>query len=79
MFVHGHEPYPAERTLLTTGAVEAVMRSYELGGKQIENLLTRNLASAKIVCGIHSLPFIGAIDCSVLDVSSTLKEPQQAR
>jgi len=36
MFVHGHEPYPAERTLLTSGAVEAAMRSYQLGGKRIE-------------------------------------------
>jgi len=41
-------------------------------------LLTVNPVSAKIGGGIHSLPFIGAIVCSVLDVSSTLKEPQQA-
>ncbi|HUG69955.1 MAG TPA: hypothetical protein VMM76_19550 [Pirellulaceae bacterium] len=36
LFVHGAEPYPAERTLLTTGATEAVMRSYEAGGEPIE-------------------------------------------
>ena len=36
LFIHGKEPYPAERTLLTTGATEAVMRSYEAGGKPIE-------------------------------------------
>lgn len=32
LFVEGQEPYPAERTLLTTGAVDAAMRSYEQGG-----------------------------------------------
>lgn len=31
LFKHRKEPYPAERTLLTTGAVEAVMQSYESG------------------------------------------------
>lgn len=36
LFVQGKEPYPAERTLLTTGAVEAVMRSYERGGGEIK-------------------------------------------
>jgi len=36
LFIHRREPYPAERTLLTTGATEAVMRSYEAGGKPIE-------------------------------------------
>ncbi len=36
LFVKGQEPYPAERTLLTTGAVEAVMRSYEQGGGPIK-------------------------------------------
>lgn len=36
LFVQQSEPYPAERTLLTTGAVEAVMRSYADGGKIIE-------------------------------------------
>ena len=35
-FVAGEEPYPAERTLLTTGAVEAVMHSWEQKGKAIE-------------------------------------------
>jgi hypothetical protein len=35
-FVAGEEPYPAERTLLTTGAVEAVMHSWEQTGKAIE-------------------------------------------
>ena len=32
MVVHGREPYPAERTLLTTGALEAAMRCYQRGG-----------------------------------------------
>lgn len=32
MFITGEEPYPVERTLLTTGAVEATMRSYERNG-----------------------------------------------
>lgn len=36
LFVHGQEPYPVERTLLTTGAVEAVMQSYAADGKVIE-------------------------------------------
>lgn len=36
LFIHGREPYPAERTLLTTGAVEAVMQSYEQNGESIE-------------------------------------------
>lgn len=36
LFVTGREPYPAERTLLTTGAVEAVMHSFEQNGKAIE-------------------------------------------
>lgn len=35
-FLAGEEPYPAERTLLTTGAVEAVMQSFEQKGKAIE-------------------------------------------
>ena len=35
LFVHQEEPYPAERTLLTTGAVEAVMKSYEQDGKAV--------------------------------------------
>ena len=35
-FVAGEEPYPAERTLLTTGAVEAVMHSWEQKGNAIE-------------------------------------------
>jgi hypothetical protein len=35
-FIHGIEPYPAERTLLTTGAVEAVMQSFEQQGQPIE-------------------------------------------
>jgi hypothetical protein len=35
-FIQGAEPYPAERTLLTTGTVEAVMRSFEQQGKPIE-------------------------------------------
>jgi hypothetical protein len=36
LFKHGEEPYPAERTLLTTGAVEAAMRSYEQGNARIK-------------------------------------------
>jgi len=36
LFLHGQEPYPAERTLLTTGATEAAMLSFEEGGKPIE-------------------------------------------
>jgi hypothetical protein len=36
LFIQGKEPYPAERTLLTTGTTEAVMRSYEAGGEPIE-------------------------------------------
>lgn len=35
-FITGEEPYPAERTLLTTGAVEAVMHSWENKGARIE-------------------------------------------
>lgn len=35
-FIHGVEPYPAERTLLTTGMVEAVIRSFEQQGLVIE-------------------------------------------
>jgi hypothetical protein len=35
MFITGKESYPVERTLLTTGAVEATMRSYEQGGAVI--------------------------------------------
>ncbi len=36
LFITGREPYPAERTLLTTGAVEAVMHSFEQNGKAID-------------------------------------------
>lgn len=36
LFIHGREPYPAERTLLTTGMVEAVMRSFEQQGRPID-------------------------------------------
>ena len=36
LFITGREPWPAERTLLTTGAVEAVMHSFEQNGKVIE-------------------------------------------
>jgi len=35
-FIHGVEPYPAERTLLTTGMVETVMQSYARPGQSIE-------------------------------------------
>ncbi|MDA1050307.1 MAG: hypothetical protein O3C40_07480 [Planctomycetota bacterium] len=35
-FIQRVEPYPAERTLLTTGMVEAVMRSFEQQGQPIE-------------------------------------------
>ncbi|MEQ9411418.1 MAG: hypothetical protein RIK87_27130 [Fuerstiella sp.] len=34
-FTTGTEPYPADRTLLTTGAVEAVMQSWNQAGKAI--------------------------------------------
>lgn len=34
-FVTGQEPYPAERTLLTTAAVDAVMQSWNQGGSAI--------------------------------------------
>ncbi|MCH2202335.1 MAG: hypothetical protein MK102_10215 [Fuerstiella sp.] len=34
-FTTGHEPYPAERTLLTTGAVDAVMQSWNQGGQAV--------------------------------------------
>lgn len=36
LLLHRREPYPAERTLLTTGAVEATMRSYERDGAAID-------------------------------------------
>ena len=36
LFIDNREPYPAERTLLTTGAVEAVMQSYEDNGQLIK-------------------------------------------
>jgi hypothetical protein len=36
LFIDQKEPYPAERTLLTTGAVEAVMQSYENDGAVIK-------------------------------------------
>ncbi|QDU95033.1 twin-arginine translocation signal domain-containing protein [Lignipirellula cremea] len=36
MFITGKEPYPAERTLLTTGIVEAVMRSHAEHGAAID-------------------------------------------
>lgn len=35
-FIQGNEPYPAERTLLTTGMVEAVMQSFEKQGQPIQ-------------------------------------------
>ncbi len=43
-FVHAAEPYPAERTLLTTGMVEAVMRSFEKEGQPIETPHLKNIA-----------------------------------
>lgn len=36
LFIERREPYPAERTLLTTGMTEAVMRSYAAGGRPID-------------------------------------------
>jgi hypothetical protein len=36
LFRTGKEPYPVQRTLLTTGMVEAVMRSHEKSGQPIE-------------------------------------------
>jgi hypothetical protein len=32
----GHAPYPAERTLLTTGVLDAIMTSHHTGGKRVE-------------------------------------------
>ena len=32
----GHAPYPVERTLLTTGVLDAVMTSRHQGGKRVE-------------------------------------------
>lgn len=32
----GHPPYPVERTLLTTGVLDAVMTSHKAGGKRVE-------------------------------------------
>jgi hypothetical protein len=36
MFVTGKAPYPAERTLLTSGLVAAGLRSLADGGKRLE-------------------------------------------
>ena len=36
MIQTGHAPYPVERTLLTTGLVEAGMRSLAAGGKRLD-------------------------------------------
>ena len=36
MFLTGDAPYPVERTLLTTGALDALMRSRHEGGVRIE-------------------------------------------
>ena len=36
MFLTGASPYPVERTLLTTGALDALMRSRHEGGVRIE-------------------------------------------
>jgi hypothetical protein len=36
MVLTGRPPYPVERTLLTTGATEAVMRSRHEGGREVE-------------------------------------------
>jgi hypothetical protein len=35
-FVHGRSPYPVERTLLTTGVVEAAMRSRARSGERLQ-------------------------------------------
>jgi len=36
LFIHRREPYPAERTLLVTGALETAVRSHHAGGKALE-------------------------------------------
>ena len=36
MFIHRREPYPAERTLLVTGALDSAVRSHHAGGKMVE-------------------------------------------
>ncbi len=35
LFIHRKEPYPIERTLLVTGALDAAMQSHEQGGKPV--------------------------------------------
>ena len=36
MFIHKREPYPAERTLLVTGALDAAVRSHHAGGRRLQ-------------------------------------------
>ena len=36
LFIHRREPYPAERTLLVSGALDSAVRSHHAGGKVVE-------------------------------------------
>jgi hypothetical protein len=66
LFKIGQEPYPAERTLLTTGAVEATMRSYGRGGQPI---LTPHLEFSYAARDWHRFRETGAT-WKVIDVNT---------